>query len=89
MPYKISPRRVSTIIRTVKNQPRTTQEDLVNDLKSAGTIVNKKIIGNTLCQEGLQSLARKVPLHKKAHVQVRLKFDNDSEENWVVRRDQS
>ncbi len=27
--------------------------------------------------------ARKVPLLKKAHVQARLKFANDSEENWV------
>ncbi len=27
--------------------------------------------------------ARKVPLLKKAHVLARLKFANDSEENWV------
>ncbi len=26
------------IMRTVRNQPRTTQEDLVNDLKAAGTM---------------------------------------------------
>ncbi len=72
------------IMRTVRNQPRTTPEDLVNDLKAAGTIVTKKTIGNTLRREGLKSCsAHKVPLLKKAHVQARLKFANDSEENWV------
>ncbi len=83
-PCKISPRGVSMIMRTVRNQPRTTREDLVNDLKAAGTIVTKKTIGNTLRREGLKSCsARKVPLLKKEHVQSRLKFANDSDENWV------
>ncbi len=51
---------------------------------SRQTIVTKKTIGNTLRREGLKSCsARKVPLLKKAHVQARLKFANDSEENWV------
>ncbi len=72
------------IMRTMRNQPRTTRKDLVNDLKAAGTIVTKKTIGNTLRHEGLKSCsARKIPLLKKAHVQARLKFANDSEENWV------
>ncbi len=72
------------IMRTVRNQPRTTREDLVNDLKAAGTIVTKKTIGNTLRREGLKSCsAHKAPLLKKAHVQARLKFASDSEENWV------
>ncbi len=83
-PCKISPRGVSMILRTVRNQPRTTREDLVNDLKAAGTIVTKKTIGNTLRREGLKSCSTcKVPLLKKAHVQACLKFANDSEENWV------
>ncbi len=38
----------------------------------------------TLRHEWLKSCsARKVPLLKKAYVQARLKFANDSEENWV------
>ncbi len=69
-PCKISPRGVSMIMRTVRNQPRTTREDLVNDLKAAGTIVTKKTMGNTLRHEGLKSCSvSKVPLIKKAHVQ--------------------
>ncbi len=77
-PCKISPRGFSVIMKTVRNQPRTTREDLVNDLKEAGTIVTKKTIGNTVCRKGLKSCsARKVPLLKKAHVQARLKFAND------------
>ncbi len=83
-PWKISPRGVSMITRTVRNQPRTTRKDLVNDLKAAGTIVTKKTIGNILPRDGLKFCsAHKVPLLKKAHVQARLKFANDSEENWV------
>ncbi len=83
------------IVRTVRNQPRTIWENLVNDLKAAGTIVTKKTIGNTLRCEGLKSCsARKVPLLKKAHVQARLKFANehlnDSDENWMkVLRDET
>lgn len=70
-PCKISPRGVSMIMRKVRNQPRTTREELVNDLKAAGTTVTKKTIGNTLRRNGLKSCcARKVPLLKKAHVQA-------------------
>ncbi|KAK3574258.1 hypothetical protein QTP86_004394 [Hemibagrus guttatus] len=62
-PCKISPRGFSMIKRTVRNQPRTTWEDLVNDLKAAETIVTKKTIGNTLRCEGLKSCStRKVPV---------------------------
>ncbi len=69
------------IMRTVRNHPRTTREDLVSDLKATGTIVTKKTIDNILRREGLKSC--NVPLLKKAHVQARLKFAIDLEENWV------
>ncbi len=68
-PCKISPRGASVIMRTVRNQPRTTREDLVNDLKAAGTIVTEKTIANTLRREGLKSCrARNIPLLKNRPV---------------------
>ncbi len=91
-PCKISPHGVSMIMRTVRNQPRTTREDLVNDLKPAGTIVTKKTIGNTLRCEGLKSCsARKVPLLKKAHgpSEVCQWFRGELGESVVVRWDQN
>ncbi len=39
-PCKISPCGDSMILRKVRDQPRTTREDLVNDLKRAGTTVS-------------------------------------------------
>ncbi len=44
-PCKISPRGLSW--RKVRDQPRTTREDLVNDLKTAGTTVSMVTISNT------------------------------------------
>ena len=75
------------IMRKVRDQPRTTRQDLVNDLKRAGTTVSKTTISNILRRHGLKSCsARKVPLLKPAHVQARLKFANDHlddpEEEW-------
>ena len=86
-PCKISPCGASMIMRKVRDQPRTTRQDLVNDLKRAGTTVSKKTISNTLRRHGLKSCsARKVPLLKPAHVQAHLKFANDHlddpEEEW-------
>ncbi len=91
-PCKISPRGVSMIMRTMRNQPRTTREGLVNDLKAAGTIATKKTIGNTLRREELKSCsARKVLLLKKAHVQAEVCqwFRGEMGESVVVRWDQN
>ena len=86
-PRKISPRGISMMMRKVRDQPSTTQEELVNDLKAVGTTVTKRTISNTLHREGLKSCcACKVPLLKKAHVQANLKFAkehlDDLEEVW-------
>ena len=63
---------------TGEGSARTTREQLVNDLKTAGTTVTKKTIGNTLRRNGLKSCSTlKIPLFKKAHVQARLKFSNE------------
>ncbi len=93
-PCKISPRGVSVIMRTVRNQPRTTQEDLVNDLKATGTIVTKKTIGNTLRREGLKSCsARKVPPDQEGTCtgpsEVCQWFRGELGESVVVRWDQN
>jgi len=53
-PYKISTRGALMIMRKVRDQPRTTRQDLVNDLKRAGTTVLKKTISNTLRRHGLK-----------------------------------
>ena len=75
------------MMRKVRDQPSTTQKELVNDLKAVGITVTKRTISNTLHCEGLNfCCARKVPLLKKAHVQARLKFAkehlDDLEEAW-------
>ncbi|KAL0149408.1 hypothetical protein M9458_055196 [Cirrhinus mrigala] len=62
------------ILRKVRDQPRTTREDLVNYLKRVGTTVSTV------------TSTRKVPLLKPAHVQAHLKFAkdhlDDPEEAW-------
>ncbi len=92
-PCKISARGVTMILRTVRNHPRTTREDLVNDLKTAGTIVTKKTIGNTLRREGLKSCSvRKVPGSRKlmySPSEVYQWFRGELGESVVVRWDQN
>ena len=53
-PSKILPRGISMMMRKVRDQPSTTQEELVNDLKAVGTTVTKRTISNTLPREGLK-----------------------------------
>ena len=72
------------MMRKVRDQPSTTQEERVNDLKAVETTVTKRTISNS---EGLKSCyACKVPLLKKAHAQARLKFAkehlDDPKEAW-------
>ena len=86
-PRRISPRGISMMMRKVRDQPSTTEEELVNDLKAVGTTVTKRTISTTQHREGLKSCCvRKVPLLKKAHVQAHLKFGkehlDDPEEAW-------
>ena len=65
-PCKISPHGVRMIMRKVRDQPRTTQEELVNDLKAVRTTVTKQTIGNTLRRNGLKSCsAHKVPCSRR------------------------
>ncbi len=93
-PCNISPHGVSMIMRTVRNQPRTTREDLVNDLKAAGNIVTKKTIGNTLRREGLKSCStRKAPPAQESTCtdlsEVCQWFRGELGESVVVRWDQN
>ena len=55
-PRKISPRGISMMMRKVRDQPSTTQEELLNDLKAVRTTVTKRTISNTLQREGLKSV---------------------------------
>lgn len=47
-PSKISFCEVRMSLRKVRDQPRTALEELLNNLKEAGTTVTKKTIGDTL-----------------------------------------
>jgi len=65
-PRKISPRGVSMILRTVRENPRTTRDEIVRDLEAAGVSFTMRTVTNTLRRSGLRSCsARKVPLLKK------------------------
>ncbi|KAK3564445.1 hypothetical protein QTP86_020384 [Hemibagrus guttatus] len=71
------PHGVRMLMRKVRVQARTTQEELVNDLRAVGTKVTRQNTGNNTLPwiEILQYLQG--PLLKKAHVQDCLKFANE------------
>ncbi len=55
----------SMIMRTVRNQPRTTREDLVNDHKAAGTKVTKKTGGNYAVKDWNPAAPARCPCSRK------------------------
>jgi len=65
------------IIRKVRDQPRNTWQDLVNDPKRAGTTISKQTTPSWI--KILQH--SKVPLLKPAHVQAHLKLTI-----WMIQR---
>ncbi|CAJ0964702.1 unnamed protein product [Ranitomeya imitator] len=71
-PCNISPCGVRMILIKVMHRPKTTWEDLVIDMKRAGTTVYNITVSNTLRRHGL-----KVPLLIPAHVQALFKFTNN------------
>ncbi len=75
------------ILRKARDQPRTTREDLLNDLKRAGTTVSTITINNTLHRHELKPCsARKVPLLKPAYVQAHLYISGSgSKFNYAAR----
>ena len=80
MPRSGAPRKISekcrrNIIRTVRNNPFVTVEELQNDLSKMGASVCKKTISTELHRESLKPLKpRKTPLLKKQHMKSRLDY---------------
>ena len=50
-PRKISPCGIWMMMRKVRDQPSTTQEELGSDLKAVGITITKRTISNTLHRE--------------------------------------
>ena len=66
-PCKIS-HEVNLKIRKMSEQPRTTQQELVDDLKETGTTVTKMNISNTLCHRGLKSCSAHKASYSRRHM---------------------
>ena len=50
-PRKISPRGISMMMKKVRDQPSTTEEELVNDLNAVGLYIHCELIGTTLAYD--------------------------------------
>ena len=73
------------MMKKVREQSKTTRQELVHGLKATETSVIKKTFGNTLCRNGLKSWsAHKVFLLRKAraHLKFASEYLNDSDEAW-------
>ncbi|CDQ82348.1 unnamed protein product [Oncorhynchus mykiss] len=90
-PCKISPSGASMIMRKVRDQPRTTRQDLVNDLKRAGTTVSKKTISNTLRRHGLKSCSARKEWEKvmwSDETKIELFGLNSTRRVWRKKKDE-
>ena len=71
------------MMRKVREQPRTTRQELVDDFKAAGNSVNKMTISNILLRSGLKSCgAHKFTLHIQARLKEAIEHLEDSVEGW-------
>ena len=78
-PHKISQRRV--MMRMVREQPRTTLQELVDNLKAAGTTVTNMTISNTLrCKRQKSCSTSKFPKLKEARLKFAKEHLDGSEE---------
>ncbi|CDR18374.1 unnamed protein product [Oncorhynchus mykiss] len=78
-------------MRKVRDEPRTTRQDLVNDLKRAGTTVSKKTISNTLRRHGLKSCSARKEWEKvmwSDETKIELFGLNSTRRVWKKKKDE-
>lgn len=81
-PRKISPHEVAMIMTKVMDHPKTTREDLVNELKKAGTNVSRATISHTLHRHGFKycSLNKDSLLNPSQFMAQDMTLDDSEEE---------